>query len=83
MKKVFKYELHGHDSIVKLPLGAEILSVQLQNDRPVLWALVDPGNELVERSICIIGTGWDVENNMKYINTYMEEYFVWHAFELI
>jgi hypothetical protein len=83
MKKVFKYELQGKDVILKLPLGAEILNVQLQNDRPVLWALVDPNNVEVGRSICIVGTGWDVEDNMKYINTYMEGYFVWHVFEII
>ena len=82
MKKVFKYELQGKDVILKLPLGAEILNVQLQNDRPVLWALVDPNNVEVD-SICIVGTGWDVEDNMKYINTYMEGYFVWHVFEII
>jgi|LakMenEpi03Aug12_release.lakeMendotaPanAssembly.Ray.scaffolds.fasta_scaffold4123923_1 hypothetical protein len=83
MKKIFKYELQGKDVILKLPLGAEILNVQLQNDRPVLWALVDPNNVEVGRSICIVGTGWDVEDNMKYINTYMEGYFVWHVFEII
>ena len=83
MKTVFKYELQGKDVILKLPLGAKILNVQLQNDRPVLWALVNPENELVDRSICIVGTGWDVEDNMEYINTYMEGYFVWHVFEII
>ena len=83
MKKVFKYELHAMDVTLKLPLGAEILNVQLQNDRRVLWALVDPNNVEVDRSICIVGTGWDVEDNMEYINTYMDGYFVWHVFEII
>lgn len=83
MKTIFKYELNVHDVILKLPLGAEILNVQLQNGKPVLWALVNPENELVDRSICIVGTGWDVKGNMQYINTYMDGYFVWHVFELI
>jgi hypothetical protein len=46
--------------------------------------LVNPNtSELEGRHICIVGTGWDVEDNMKYITTYMDGYFVWHVFELI
>lgn len=83
MKTVHKYELKSHDASIKLPLGAEILTVQLQNDRPVLWALIDPGNELVDRFISIVGTGWDVEDSMKYICTYPDGYMVWHVFEIL
>jgi hypothetical protein len=38
---------------------------------------------LEDRHILIVGTGWDVEDTMRYITTYFDEYFVWHAFELI
>ena len=89
MRKIFKYELTSQDCTLKLPKGAKILTVKLQNTKPTLWALVDPEAELEARHICIVGTGWDVvhswdvEDNMKYIETYMEEYYVWHVFELI
>ena len=84
MKTIYKYELKSQDAIVKLPLGAQILTVQLQAGTPTLWALVDPDNVLEDRFISIVGTGWEVEDNMKYICTYMEErFFVWHVFEIL
>ena len=83
MKTIYKYPLNSHDCTLQLPKGAEILTVQLQNGIPTLWALVNPTTVTEERHICIVGTGWDVEDTMKYITTYMDGYFVWHAFELI
>jgi hypothetical protein len=83
MKTVYKYELRSQDASIKLPKGAEILTVQLQNGIPTLWALVDPENVLEDRFISTVGTGWEVSDNMKYICTYMEGYFVWHVFEMV
>jgi len=83
MKTIYKYTLDSQDCTLQLPKGAELLTVQLQNGIPTLWALVNPMTVTEERHICIVGTGWDVEDNMKYITTYMDGYFVWHAFELI
>ena len=54
---VYKYELEITDEqIIRLPFAAEILTVQMQRDKCCLWALVDPRNELNERTICIYGT---------------------------
>jgi len=83
MKTIYKYELRSQDASMKLPKGAEILTVQIQDGRPMIWALVDPENVLVDRFISIVGTGWQVEDNTKYICTFMEGYFVWHVFEMI
>ena len=83
MKTVYKYELRSQDSSISLPEEAEILTVQLQNGIPTLWALVDPENELETRFISIVGTGWEVAETVKYICTYMDGPFVWHAFEMI
>jgi len=83
MKTIYKYTLNSKDCTLQLPKGAEILTVQLQNENPTLWALVNPITVTEERYICIVGTGWQVEDNMKYITTYMDGYFVWHVFELI
>lgn len=82
MKTIYKYQLPAVGAL-KLPLGAQILTVQLQNGSPTLWALVKPDNTLVNRTISIVGTGWDIESNVKYINTYMDGPFVWHAFEIL
>ena len=84
MKTIYKYILDSQDCTLQLPKGSELLTVQLQNENLILWVLVNPNtNESEERHICIVGTGWDVEDNMKYITTYMDGYFVWHVFELI
>ena len=83
MKTIYKYTLDSQDCTLHLPKGAEILTIQLQNGIPTLWALVNPMTVTEERHICIVGTGWQVEDNMKYITTYMDGYFVWHVFELI
>ena len=83
MKTIYKYELRNQDASMKLPKGAEILSVAIQDGRPMMWALVDPDNVLEDRFISTVGTGWQVEDSMKYICTYMEGYFVWHVFEMI
>ena len=83
MKTIYKYTLDSHDCTLQLPKESELLTVQLQNGIPTLWALVNPMTVTEERHICIVGTGWDVEDNMKYITTYMDGYFVWHVFELI
>ena len=83
MKTIYKYELRNQDASMKLPKGAEILSVAIKDGRPMMWALVDPDNVLEDRFISTVGTGWQVEDNMKYICTYMEGYFAWHVFEMI
>jgi hypothetical protein len=83
MKTIYKYTLDSQDCTLNLPKGAEILTIKLQNNIPTLWALVNPMTVTEERHICIVGTGWQVEDNMKYITTYMDGYFVWHVFELI
>ena len=83
MKTIYKYQLTSQVCTLTLPTGAEILTVKLQNEKPTLWAVVNPNtSEVEERHICIIGTGWQVEDNMEYITTYLDGYFVWHVFEL-
>ncbi len=89
-KTIFKFELEttGMQKVV-MPIDAEILTVQVQNDVPCLWALVDAHNGGVteERSIEIFGTGNPVPQGMgvdrKYLATYQLRGgdFVGHVFE--
>ena len=70
--KIFKYELLMRDStVIALPLGAQILSAQIQHGKPMLWCLVDPSAELVPGTIRIFGTGHPVEDceKLKFIDT--------------
>lgn len=49
-KTIWKFELEttGNQTL-KMPIGAEILSVQTQFDKPCLWALVEPNAEKEDR----------------------------------
>jgi hypothetical protein len=83
MKRIYKYKFQNR---IVLPIGAQVLTVQLQDREPYLWALVDPFNQDETRNFEIFGTGWDLKgdsNNGKYIATFQQDSLVWHVFELI
>ena len=43
-----------------MPIGAKLLSVQLQNGDPQIWALVDPHADVERRTFAWVGTGLPV-----------------------
>lgn len=58
MLTVYKYEVPLTDDFaIDMPCGARILSVQVQNGEPVLWALVDPEARELRRHFRLAGTG--------------------------
>jgi hypothetical protein len=83
--KIYKYSLElVPEQQVEMPLGASILTVQIQNDIPYLWALVDPKIHTVRRTIYIRGTGHEFDvKAFKYINTFqlLNGELIWHVFE--
>ena len=85
MKRVFKYPLEVTDfQDVNLPLGAEILKVEMQQNCLQMWALVDDDVTYFSfRKIRIAGTGHVIEGNMKYISTFFmaDGSLVFHVFE--
>ena len=90
MDKIYKYafEVAGQFPLI-LPIRAEILTVQVQKGRPVIWAIVDTAEEKTEeREFRIIGTGHDISDNLKtlkYIGTFQlkEGSFIGHLFEKV
>jgi hypothetical protein len=90
-KRIYKYTLETTDKqVISLPTGAEILTVQAQNDEPQLWALVDPNEKYTEeRYIEIYGTGHPVYCDMGVERRYLAAYqlsdgaLVFHVFERI
>jgi hypothetical protein len=89
MKTIFKYTLVadiGGKALIDLPVGAEILTCQLQGASPCIWAIVDPGMENELRTFYIIPTGNGFpkpKGLMKYIATIQPVPFVFHVFENI
>jgi hypothetical protein len=59
MQTIYKFPLKVDDLVtVSMPKGAKILSLQVQNDIPCLWALVDEDMEWRENRVFrIFGTG--------------------------
>jgi hypothetical protein len=91
MKKViWKFTLETTDNqVIEMPIGAEILTVQMQGSTPCLWALVNPDVVKEQRRIEIYGTGhemrYDMRVNQKYIGTYQLAGggLVFHVFEIL
>lgn len=86
MQTVWKFELEIEDyQSIEMPKGAKLLTVEVQFGIPVLYALVNPDAEKVERAIRIAGTGHSiVENNIEYIGSFQMHggAFVAHVFEI-
>ena len=83
---IWKYKLDSWQKIetIKMPSGAEILTVQEQDGHPTIWAKVEPDNEEEGRVFHIIGTGWESGEDckefskLKYIGTVQCGAYVWH-----
>ncbi len=82
-KRIYKYPLTDLSSYISMPTGARILSVQLQGNDLMAWALIDkdvPTSE--KRCFAIYGTGWALDNDPgDYLATIQGNGFVWHLFE--
>lgn len=59
-KTIWKYEISPEKVSIEMPKGAEILSVQIQDGNPCIWALVNPKNEPKEKVIEIFRTGHEI-----------------------
>jgi len=86
---IYKFPLKKMDGQnIIMPRGAEILTVQTQNEIPCLWALVNPEEKETDaRFIEMVGTGHPIANDMaterKYIGTFQlyGGTLVFHCFE--
>lgn len=89
MKKVFKYPLPApiDTFVIMMPIGAEILDVQVQNLLPYIWALVDadPNAPIEARMFRWAGTGHQIDDSIiDHIGTWQDcgGALIWHLFEI-
>jgi len=87
-EEIWKFEIETMTrNVVEMPIGAKILTVQLQLGTPCIWALVNPKAPLADRVIEVFGTGLPIEYatgvSREYIGTYqlMDGALVLHVFE--
>lgn len=87
MRTIWKFPFFiARRQIVNLPLGARMLSCQLQQGVPTLWVLVDEGAPIIDQEIWCIGTGHEVPRAepLEFVATLQDgDGFVWHIFRRV
>ena len=82
--KIWKFELEKERTqLVKMPEKSEIMDIQIQNGKPVMWFLTNPESKEIEVKINTYGTGWEMHENAskdEYLSTVQDCGLVWHFF---
>jgi hypothetical protein len=83
--KIWKYPLDPSlKQTLSLPVGAKILDVQVQDNTPCLWALVNENTQVKEsRHLVMYFTGSDIPDEPgDYIATFQLNGLVIHLFQI-
>jgi hypothetical protein len=84
MTTIYKYTLEPGRTVLELPDGAQVLTVQMQHGSPCMWALVDLARPIGRRFFDVYGTGHAMPADPgRYVATFQMEggALVWHVFE--
>lgn len=91
-KVIWKFDLKPNEgdemvAVVNMPVGAQVLTVQMQYGEPRLWALVDPNAPKADRRFQVVGTGhkFNPKPSAHYLGTFQMQSgaFVFHVFEVV
>lgn len=85
MKVIYKYSISiANHYTIAMPKGAQILTVQVQNGDPFIYALVDPNQPKHEQAFMVFDTGQsisdDILNTYAYIGMFRFNILVYHLF---
>ena len=88
MKTIHKFSIDMEDTFeVKMPRGAQVLTVQEQYDEPQMWAIVDTDAPKETRRFRLVGTGHPIDPmlNLTYVGTFQLDHgqFIGHLFEIL
>lgn len=81
---IWKYPIPTRGTFaLRMPQGAKILSLQVQNGIPCLWAMVDESARVKQRVFRTRGTGFPCDDLMElpFVGTYQQDSLVWHVFD--
>jgi len=84
--KIWKYKIDDSDCIIDIPEDSRILSLQVQEEVPCIWVLVNPDNPKITRRFITYVTGSfaDILPAIDiFIGTYQVGWLVNHVFERI
>jgi len=79
--QIWKFEIPQDGSLVEMPQGARLLRVDEQYRKVMIWALVEPDAEKVNRHLLVYGTGHEVETDLPFVGTAFVGPLVWHVFD--
>lgn len=96
---IFKYPLPDNCMVeqfrILLPHGSKVLTVQMQNGKPYIWAQHEPGARKCERDFLVVSTGeqFEIETTRigplsrevqmsRYVGTWQDGPHVWHLYEI-
>jgi len=83
-KTIYKYDVRMNDSfgaMIEAPAGAEIVSVQMQDNVMRAWAVVDPRAPFQRHEFHIIGTGHGFPDApVRFLNRIDHRGLVFHVF---
>lgn len=81
---IWKWQLKmAQQQDLGMPVGAQLLSLQLQDGNPTLWFLCDPDAPIELRRFAIYGTGQVVPDTPReFLDTFQTGATVWHVFEV-
>lgn len=82
MNKIWKFPFEITDDVViEMPEMPLPLSVQVQDGKPTIWAIVNPEAPKVKKRFFVYGTGHPINDEGKaYLGTIQHQGFVWHVF---
>ena len=85
MKRIYKYSIEttSRAQKLRLPVGYEILDIQMQNEEICLWARVDIEKPTQVLPIRVYATGEDVDAHSRYLKTVQQGALMLHVFEEI
>jgi hypothetical protein len=84
--KIYKYEIPTLQDqfTLEMPEIKQFLSLQMQNDKHVMWWTVDTESPLVNETFRIVMTGEDITDShfiMLYLGTFQLSELVLHVFK--
>jgi len=86
VKTIWKFPLKVQQQEIQMPIGAVVLHVEAQYERPCMWALVDPEAATERRVFFTIGTGHRLPiDHVHHVGSYQLQNgaFVGHVFEAL
>ncbi len=85
MVRIYKYSIPIQDDFtLEIPESAQVLSVDVVDNQPRLWILVDPHEDFTTRRFVTVPTGEEFNGEGNFIGTYLLSggALVFHLFEV-